>query len=163
MFTFNNGTSSACDVYVICSGSSDKTIRFWDLRTTKELTVFNGHSGAVNAIYFSQLRVSIISDYSSKNDENDANTDSRSRLYCKYIQQITSFHPLFLCPQKLHSCFLFEEKIEGKAKENSLLDYCRLTNVHLLIESLNSLFQFFHLSLFLLGLFFQSNHLCIFV
>ncbi|ETO18344.1 WD-40 repeat protein, partial [Reticulomyxa filosa] len=29
--------------YTICSGSSDRTIRIWDIETTKQLNVFKGH------------------------------------------------------------------------------------------------------------------------
>ncbi|ETO10832.1 hypothetical protein RFI_26544, partial [Reticulomyxa filosa] len=29
--------------YTICSGSLDKTIRIWDIETTKQLNIFNGH------------------------------------------------------------------------------------------------------------------------
>ncbi|ETO33282.1 WD-40 repeat protein [Reticulomyxa filosa] len=33
--------------YTICSGSSDQTIRMWDIETGKQLTILKGHEGAV--------------------------------------------------------------------------------------------------------------------
>ncbi|ETO12673.1 G-protein beta WD-40 repeats containing protein, partial [Reticulomyxa filosa] len=39
--------------YTICSGSSDKTIRLWDVETTKELTVFKGHNDTVRSVKYS--------------------------------------------------------------------------------------------------------------
>ncbi|ETO08742.1 WD-40 repeat protein [Reticulomyxa filosa] len=38
--------------YTICSGSSDKTIRMWDIETTKQLIVFNGHESTVSSVKY---------------------------------------------------------------------------------------------------------------
>ncbi|ETO04789.1 hypothetical protein RFI_32607, partial [Reticulomyxa filosa] len=35
--------------YTICSGSFDKTIRIWDIETTKQTNVFKGHDNYVNS------------------------------------------------------------------------------------------------------------------
>ncbi|ETO33918.1 WD-repeat protein, partial [Reticulomyxa filosa] len=38
--------------YTICSGSSDKTVRVWDVETTKQLIVFNGHEDFVRSVKY---------------------------------------------------------------------------------------------------------------
>ncbi|ETO02308.1 WD-repeat protein [Reticulomyxa filosa] len=38
--------------YTICSGSFDKTIRIWDIETTKQLNIFKGHKGYVMSIKY---------------------------------------------------------------------------------------------------------------
>ncbi|ETO34533.1 WD-40 repeat protein, partial [Reticulomyxa filosa] len=38
--------------YTICSGSRDKTIRTWDIETTKQLTVFKGHADWIKSIKY---------------------------------------------------------------------------------------------------------------
>ncbi|ETO05671.1 WD-40 repeat-containing protein [Reticulomyxa filosa] len=38
--------------YTICSGSSDHTIRIWDIETTKQLIVFKGHKYDVNSVKY---------------------------------------------------------------------------------------------------------------
>ncbi|ETO09928.1 WD-40 repeat protein, partial [Reticulomyxa filosa] len=38
--------------YTVCSGSIDTTIRMWDIETTKQLSVFNGHIGNVRSIKY---------------------------------------------------------------------------------------------------------------
>ncbi|ETO04570.1 WD-40 repeat protein, partial [Reticulomyxa filosa] len=66
MFGFLNpstikSSNSSGNGYVICSGSYDKTIRFWDTRTTKQLHVLNGHTKPVTCIQFAQLPANVIS------------------------------------------------------------------------------------------------------
>ncbi|ETO00261.1 WD repeat-containing protein, partial [Reticulomyxa filosa] len=39
--------------HYICSGSYDKTIRVWDIETTKQIQIFNEHSNCVNCVKFS--------------------------------------------------------------------------------------------------------------
>ncbi|ETO25213.1 WD-40 repeat protein [Reticulomyxa filosa] len=39
--------------YTICSGSYDNTIRLWDIETSKELLVFNGHENTVKSVKYS--------------------------------------------------------------------------------------------------------------
>ncbi|ETO01313.1 WD-40 repeat-containing protein, partial [Reticulomyxa filosa] len=43
--TFNHGR-------LLCSGSADKTVRIWDIETTKEIHVFNGHLNEVYCVKF---------------------------------------------------------------------------------------------------------------
>ncbi|ETO07652.1 hypothetical protein RFI_29738, partial [Reticulomyxa filosa] len=38
--------------YTICSGSFDKTIQIWDIETTKQLNVFNGHINYVRSVKY---------------------------------------------------------------------------------------------------------------
>ncbi|ETN99735.1 WD-40 repeat protein, partial [Reticulomyxa filosa] len=40
----------------LCSGSDDKTVRVWDVETTKQLRLFNGHSSHVFCVKFSPYR-----------------------------------------------------------------------------------------------------------
>ncbi|ETO08071.1 ribosome assembly protein 4 (RSA4), partial [Reticulomyxa filosa] len=42
------------DCQLICSGSSDKTVRVWDVDNNKQIQSFNGHSGYVCCAKFSQ-------------------------------------------------------------------------------------------------------------
>ncbi|ETO09922.1 WD-40 repeat-containing protein, partial [Reticulomyxa filosa] len=46
--------------YTICSGSSDKTVRLWDVETNKELLVFRGHECTVNSVKYSSSGGNII-------------------------------------------------------------------------------------------------------
>ncbi|ETO14539.1 ribosome assembly protein 4 (RSA4) [Reticulomyxa filosa] len=53
----NNNNSNNIGViggngYTICSGSSDKTIRIWDIETTKQLTLFKGHENCVYGVKY---------------------------------------------------------------------------------------------------------------
>ncbi|ETO33637.1 WD repeat-containing protein [Reticulomyxa filosa] len=38
--------------YTICSGSDDKTIRIWDIKTTQQLIVFKGHNNLVKSVKY---------------------------------------------------------------------------------------------------------------
>ncbi|ETO09236.1 WD-repeat protein, partial [Reticulomyxa filosa] len=38
--------------YTICSGSSDKTIRIWDIETTKQLNIFKGHESWIRSVKY---------------------------------------------------------------------------------------------------------------
>ncbi|ETO07018.1 hypothetical protein RFI_30374 [Reticulomyxa filosa] len=63
--------------YTICSGSSDHTIRIWDIETTKQLIVFKGHKYDVNSVkYGSNELVNII--LSGSDDESVHLWDIRS-------------------------------------------------------------------------------------
>ncbi|ETO25252.1 WD-40 repeat-containing protein [Reticulomyxa filosa] len=42
------------DDQFICSGSGDRTVRVWDVETNKQIKSFNGHSGEVYCVKFSQ-------------------------------------------------------------------------------------------------------------
>ncbi|ETO14159.1 WD-40 repeat-containing protein [Reticulomyxa filosa] len=45
--TFDDGTQ------LLCSGSQDKTVRLWDMKTTKQIQSFNGHLDIVYCVKFS--------------------------------------------------------------------------------------------------------------
>ncbi|ETO04385.1 hypothetical protein RFI_33011 [Reticulomyxa filosa] len=55
----NNNENKITDIgviggsgYTICSGSSDKTIRIWDVETTKQSMLFNGHEDYVRSVKY---------------------------------------------------------------------------------------------------------------
>ncbi|ETO07752.1 hypothetical protein RFI_29639, partial [Reticulomyxa filosa] len=56
------------NAYTICSGSSDKTIRIWDIETTKQLNVFKGHEHYVICVKYgsNELLNTILSGSSDK-------------------------------------------------------------------------------------------------
>ncbi|ETO33456.1 WD repeat-containing protein [Reticulomyxa filosa] len=63
--------------YTICSGSYDKTIRIWDIETTKQLNVFKGHDSFVRSVkYGSNKLVNTI--LSGSDDKNVCLWDIRS-------------------------------------------------------------------------------------
>ncbi|ETO35107.1 WD-40 repeat protein, partial [Reticulomyxa filosa] len=71
--------------YTICSGSDDKTIRIWDIETTKQLNLFKGHDSDVNSVkYGSNELINII--LSGSHDKSIRLWDIRSG------QQIQSFN-----------------------------------------------------------------------
>ncbi|ETO23390.1 WD-40 repeat-containing protein [Reticulomyxa filosa] len=45
--------------YTICSGSGDKTIRIWDIETTKQLNVFYGHEGRISSVKYGSNELGI--------------------------------------------------------------------------------------------------------
>ncbi|ETO01584.1 hypothetical protein RFI_35856, partial [Reticulomyxa filosa] len=38
--------------YTICSGSDDHTVRIWDIETTKQFNLFNGHENVVSSVKY---------------------------------------------------------------------------------------------------------------
>ncbi|ETO36901.1 WD-40 repeat protein [Reticulomyxa filosa] len=46
--------SAHSDDQLICSGSIDKTVRVWNMETKKQIQLFNGHSGYMYCVKFSQ-------------------------------------------------------------------------------------------------------------
>ncbi|ETO14930.1 WD-40 repeat-containing protein [Reticulomyxa filosa] len=40
-------------VNIILSGSNDKSVRLWDIRSDQQIQVFNGHTGAVSCVDYS--------------------------------------------------------------------------------------------------------------
>ncbi|ETO36060.1 G-protein beta WD-40 repeats containing protein, partial [Reticulomyxa filosa] len=54
--------------YTICSGSFDRTIRIWDIETTKQFNVFNGHENIINSVRYgsNELINTILSGSSDK-------------------------------------------------------------------------------------------------
>ncbi|ETO36604.1 WD-40 repeat protein, partial [Reticulomyxa filosa] len=53
----NNNKSNSIGViggngYTICSGSWDRTIRIWDIETTKQLNVFKGHDSWIYSVKY---------------------------------------------------------------------------------------------------------------
>ncbi|ETO02247.1 hypothetical protein RFI_35189, partial [Reticulomyxa filosa] len=55
------------DSRYLCSGSYDKTIRLWDIETSKSLHVFNGHENTVWCVDISPLQ--------SNNNKDDNNNN----------------------------------------------------------------------------------------
>ncbi|ETO12073.1 NACHT and WD40 domain protein [Reticulomyxa filosa] len=61
----NNNKSNSIGViggngYTACSGSADKTIRIWDIETTKQLNVFKGHEDFVNSVKYGSSELEMI-------------------------------------------------------------------------------------------------------
>ncbi|ETO19229.1 WD-40 repeat-containing protein [Reticulomyxa filosa] len=53
-FSVNSISSSKCNGnQFLCSGSSDRTVRVWDVETTKQIQSFDGHSDFVDCTKFS--------------------------------------------------------------------------------------------------------------
>ncbi|ETO04831.1 beta subunit of coatomer complex [Reticulomyxa filosa] len=52
--------------YTICSGSEDKTIRIWDIETTKQLSIFKGHESWISSVKYgsNELLNTILSEVS---------------------------------------------------------------------------------------------------
>ncbi|ETN98617.1 WD repeat-containing protein [Reticulomyxa filosa] len=40
------------NVYTICSGSFDNTIRIWDIETAKEFNIFKGHENVISSVKY---------------------------------------------------------------------------------------------------------------
>ncbi|ETO18272.1 WD-40 repeat protein [Reticulomyxa filosa] len=57
----NNNNKIGGNGYAICSGSYDKTIRIWDIETTKQLNIFNGHTSWVTCIKYGSNELGILS------------------------------------------------------------------------------------------------------
>ncbi|ETO35430.1 transcriptional regulator, XRE family [Reticulomyxa filosa] len=74
---FNGHTWGVCGIEFssfnggryLCSGSSDKTIRLWDVEKSKSLHVFNGHENGIWCVDISSLQ-------SNNNNSNDNKTNN---------------------------------------------------------------------------------------
>ncbi|ETO12471.1 WD-40 repeat-containing protein [Reticulomyxa filosa] len=74
-FVVNHGNSLILwrNSTAICSGSNDNTIRFWDVRSKKELRVINGNDGAILCLKFVSAK------RNEKKNENEKNSDYESK------------------------------------------------------------------------------------
>ncbi|ETO16992.1 WD-40 repeat protein [Reticulomyxa filosa] len=68
-FQNNNNNFINGNGYTICSGSWDKTIRIWDIETTKQFILFKGHNDWIRSVKYGskELRNLIISGSQDKN------------------------------------------------------------------------------------------------
>ncbi|ETO05662.1 G-protein beta WD-40 repeats containing protein [Reticulomyxa filosa] len=79
--------------YTICSGSFDKTIRTWDIETTKQLTIFKGHEHTVKSVKYgsNELANTILS--GSKDDSVrlwDIRSGQQIQVFNGHIYQVNT-------------------------------------------------------------------------
>ncbi|ETO35389.1 mycorrhiza-induced NACHT/WD-repeat protein [Reticulomyxa filosa] len=76
--------------YTICSGSYDYTIRIWDIETTKQLILFNGHKDYVMSVKYGSNEL-IDTVLSGSSDKTVRLWDIRSGKQFKYSMDIWTF------------------------------------------------------------------------
>ncbi|ETO36526.1 WD-40 repeat-containing protein [Reticulomyxa filosa] len=70
--------------YTICSGSFDKTIRIWDIETTKQLNVLKGHTNYVKSVKYGSNRYVRLWDIRSGQQIQEFNGHERHVSSVKY-------------------------------------------------------------------------------
>ncbi|ETO32946.1 WD-40 repeat protein, partial [Reticulomyxa filosa] len=65
----NSGETAICNTNIICSGSEDNTVRFWDIRTNRQLHVIKGNGNEDNGI------ISLYFSLPKNKDQKNKNTD----------------------------------------------------------------------------------------
>ncbi|ETO31920.1 WD-40 repeat-containing protein [Reticulomyxa filosa] len=55
--------------YTICSGSYDKTIRIWDIETTKQLIIFEGHRHFISSVKYGSNKLEFANTVLSESDD----------------------------------------------------------------------------------------------
>ncbi|ETO36772.1 G-protein beta WD-40 repeats containing protein [Reticulomyxa filosa] len=77
------------DCQFICSGSSDRTVRVWDVDNNKQIQSFNGHSDSVNCVKFSHYHYH----NSGRNVICSSSNDNTIRFWdFKYNKQLQVFN-----------------------------------------------------------------------
>ncbi|ETO16858.1 hypothetical protein RFI_20482 [Reticulomyxa filosa] len=130
--------------YTICSGSLDKTICIWDIETTKQLLVFNGHKNHVKSVKYGSNEPGNSSSINTILSESD---DASARLWnIRTGQQIQVFNGqiYYVNTFTFYNNGIFCLKfLQLKKKANKSNNYRDCTNLLLFLLLQNLFYDYF--------------------